>query len=532
MRKAKANFVFLGVVVLLLIIGMGYAGAQFPPPTTEEPTPTPLPTTTPAPTLPAPTPVPTTPGPMPVPTLPSPTPLPISIEELEKMLKEKGLLFIERDVEGAAFVLPESLEDEVAGYRETIPEGLPSNAFLLVTKDKLWLVLTAEEVHKGYATVRGFELRNSIQVKGKEVSVILAKEVSIETDGIPATVHEIRANPSEYRLKLVHIDATLRLGTVLLDPDEDPHITLPIRVGYLVENPITVGEVVQDIKESGKALVQNPKKEEIARLLRESQRERLSIFDFEDGYWTDGEAEVDAIVLHPEELLSLLDLLEEPAKDLLLDENATLYSVKQRLEVVELSNISETYRRSDELRGKIVGFEAYGIGKSVSVQEFLEHSTACGEDEFPVKKACVNLVPDVLLEGMVAWEGIPTSREEILIAVGASSLHQDSPEEDIRGRFRYVGKLLSTREVEGSLPEGLALMVVGKEKTGELDPEELRGEAEALVDEKLEEAKSLVMYEAEEGREVEAEEEEKGIITQVARKISNIIKGILSIFGF
>ncbi len=236
----------------------------------------------------------------------------------------------------------------------------------------------------------------------------------------------------------------------------------------------------------------------------------------------------------PKNFLKLEIYVEESSRDLLPTENTTLYSIKQNLEVIELSDISEVHKRSENLRGKIVVFEAYGVGKSVSVQESLEHSTSCGEDEFPIKDVCVNLVADVLLDGIVAWEGIPTSKEDLLLVIGASSFHQDRPEEDIIGRFRYTGKVLSTKEIEESLPEGLALMIVDREKIGEFNPENLSGEAEELINENRKEVESLVSYGNKSIDEPETTPEEEGgggTIAQITESISRIIQGILGIFG-
>ena len=57
----------------------------------------------------------------------------------------------------------------------------------------------------------------SIGLKDISVTVVVAKSVTFEKEGVPATISEIFANPDSYKFKLVKVSANRRQVLILYD---------------------------------------------------------------------------------------------------------------------------------------------------------------------------------------------------------------------------------------------------------------------------------------------------------------------------
>lgn len=84
---------------------------------------------------------------------------------------------------GAAFSIPQSLEDEVEQYREQVGGALAPQAFVLATESDLYLVFTQTEPKTGEVTVRGKSLKSDVTASGMTFGVITSSEVEFETRG-------------------------------------------------------------------------------------------------------------------------------------------------------------------------------------------------------------------------------------------------------------------------------------------------------------------------------------------------------------
>ena len=375
---------------------------------------------------------------------------------------------------GAAFSIPETIKDDVSNFAVTIsaeiqnllPVPVPTTGFLLVNKENLSLVL-AQESDKGLASVEGWAITPEITLGGFDLSVIVAKSVSFTKEGTPASIGVIIANPEYYELELVKIDATRRHVSILYDPDDGSGIKFPVTAGYLVENPVSAPELVKAAIRRGKELLLNSGRDIVQGILIKEQT-RLPVFDFETDYWIDSPAVTNGIVLLPgSRILRLLENVVPEAGELIQVEAnlPVLYDVKTDLKSEPVSSVQEIKQSPDVYRDKVVELTVYGYQGTISIQEYIEAATG-GE---------VKILIDVRLEGMITWNtlSVPPEREELLIAAGASSVEQDTVFETQLAEFRLVGRVVSTKTIDESLPEALALIIFEEEKLRDVTLEEL-----------------------------------------------------------
>jgi len=375
-------------------------------------------------------------------------------------------------ISGASFAVPETLKDEVSSYRRSIPEdvlkllpiGVPTESFILATPEDLYLVF-ADRSDSGLAHVEGWRLPQGINLKGMNVTVVVARSVTFEKEGVPATVSEILANPDGYKFKLVKVSANRRQVSVLYDPDRPPYVVLPITIGYLVERPVKPLDVVKATLERAKDLALNLSEQVVKSLLQAEEKERLWLFNFNYEYWYDVPAVTNGIVIptdHP-----IFELIEKSmpvvGRFAHLEGRVVLYDVKTDILYEAVSSVRELKTNYDKYVGKVVRLAVNCYGGCISVQEVLREYA--GKD-VPI---------DVRLEGLVAWNevSIPPKREELLSVAGVSNLHQDKPFANVSGVFELIGKVVSTKQVSDSLPDDVALVICRAKKMGEVDFEKL-----------------------------------------------------------
>jgi len=302
---------------------------------------------------------------------------------------------------------------------------------------------------------------------GFDLGVIVAKSVSFTQEGTTASIGVIIANPEYYELELVKIDATRRHVSILYDPDDGSGIEFPVTAGYLVENPVSAPELVKAAIRRGKELLLNSGRDIVQGILIKEQT-RLPVFDFETDYWIDSPAVTNGIVLLPgSRILRLLENVVPEAGELIQVEAnlPVLYDVKTDLKSEPVSSVQEIKQSPDVYRDKVVELTVYGYQGTISIQEYIEAATG-GE---------VKILIDVRLEGMITWNtlSVPPEREELLIAAGASSVEQDTVFETQLAEFRLVGRVVSTKTIDESLPEALALIIFEEEKLRDVTLEEL-----------------------------------------------------------
>jgi len=388
-------------------------------------------------------------------------------------------------ISGASFAVPETLKDEASSYRASIPEdvlkllpiGLPSESFVLATPEGLYLVF-ANKSESGLAYVEGWRLPQSIGLKGISLSVVVAKCVAFEKEGAPTTIGEILASPGDYKFKLVKVSTNRRQISILYDPDEEPHVEFPMTIGCLVEKPIKPLNVVKAILEKAKDFALKPDEQLVEDLLQVEGEECLWLFNFNYEYWYDVPAVTNGIVIptdHPifELIERSLPVVERFTR---LGGKVILYDVKTDIPYEAVSSVRELVMNYDKYVGKVMRLAANCYGGYISVQEVIEENTPCGRDKVYVQNiGCVDVVVDVRLEGLIAWNkvSVPPRREELLLVLGVSSYHQDEQFVRTDGVFELVGKVISTRQISDSLPEGIAFLLCRAKKIGEIHFEKM-----------------------------------------------------------
>jgi hypothetical protein len=134
-------------------------------------------------------------------------------------------------VEGAAFTVPESLEDEVAAYRETVPRELEANASVVATEERLYVVFSRAEPTEGIATAEGVVLERNLTTENLTFGVVAATNVSFDTTGTEVGVRDVADDPGGYRLDLVRVDSHYRRVAALTDPDSGSNVTVATTSG-------------------------------------------------------------------------------------------------------------------------------------------------------------------------------------------------------------------------------------------------------------------------------------------------------------
>lgn len=388
-------------------------------------------------------------------------------------------------VNGAAFAVPRSLRDEVRSYREAAGQDLPANAFVLATRDELYVVFTQSTPKTGIATVEGAVLDRNLSSGNFTFGVIGATSASFDTKGTRASVEEVSRNSAEYRLELVRTTATYRRVSTLTDPDEGNNFTASVTAGVLVEDPRTAGSMFRNVGRTARSLSHDPDASEVDGAVIDPRKPHLHTVSFQTAFWTDAEATVDAIVLDPSSAAyRYVQTFDEAGVARAENGEPILYVVNEDFDPRSMDGVTEVKQRASSLDGDVVSFETRLFQQRISSQEVLEENSGCGKEKLQVKEACVNVAQDALIHGGVAWSGVPESRGDVLVVMGVSSIHQDEPQKLRKGRYRIVGEVVSTSRLNASLPEGSVLLVYELTRVGDIDYEQMAEESRAVIEQR------------------------------------------------
>ena len=387
------------------------------------------------------------------------------------------------EVEGAAFPVPDSLEEEVESYRSEAGVDLEAQAFVLATQDEVYVVFTSEEPQEGIASVSGIGVQRDLSAEDMSFGVIAANSVSFETTGTEAGVTEVTENPNDYRLDLVRISATHRQVSTLTDPDRGEDFTAAVTFGRLVENPRTAQSVLQNPGDKARALNENLQANSSGSVLADTERNHVGTVSFEQQMWTDTRATVDGIVLVPgSEARQYIETFGSGGVDYAEEGVPLVYVVNSELDPRPVDSIQEIKEQSSSLDGEVVSVEANLYQGRLSAQETLEHNTACGQDRIQVQSGCVNVPQDFLIHTGIAWNTGVDSRDDLIPILAASATHQDAPVENTTGSYRIVGEVVSTSRIDESLPEGSMLLVYELERTGDIEYRSLSGDLRQQIE--------------------------------------------------
>ena len=428
--------------------------------------------------------------------------------------------------EGAIFSIPESLRDdvdEIRGEISTILEqyGMPTYSLLLLTNEGYYLLFYKERPSIGCWKVEGVKIDRKFSLSNKEVTVGVATSISSKPAS-SISLDNLIENPRSYLYSCVNVKGYANKISILYDPDEYPEVELPITSGIISKSKLI--EIFKEISANARESI---KSRDIENIRKRYLASNAFLFaNFKTRFWTSSSEELEGIAIGKDDLEFLQGY--NISNVYLLDKAYLLYVYQEKFDVVEAEDVKDVLSRFSSLKGKVVSFKARGIGVKVSLQEFLEESTSCGEDYFPVDDECVNLIFDVMLHGFALFDEDAASTKDILLALGASSHHQDKPVESDVGvgklnvrEYEIVGKLVSGKEIDEKLPDAPILVIFEMRKIRDLTKDEIEEQIRNVIEAKV---KQLEDY-LKEGKEVSEElrKEVKEKASEIREKLNKIV---------
>jgi len=329
-----------------------------------------------------------------------------------------------------------------------------THAFVLVQEDRRILVFTDQEPRTGQATVQG-TLVQADRLPNLGTTVMFAESVEVSTKGEPVSLSEVRSNPGEYHSDLIRVTATHEQISGLVEPPEGQVVQyqstgqLTNTPSFQMDQPGNLGRWAS-LNLSDNELSQGADQEIDQRFSNDG----LATVDFRDGqFWSNAEATVDGVLLY--------------------DEGSPALVVADRsYSGAELESTQALQKRGDELEGEIVTVESTLVGAQISTQETLIKVAQCAPDSVTVPMSpplCVPVPTDTVVHAGVLVNGVPDDTTDMVAYAGLSNHHQNQPATQRRGTYRVTGRLISTQQLSGDLPEGYALLVYQMEKTGSLN---------------------------------------------------------------
>ena len=364
-------------------------------------------------------------------------------------------------VEGAVFVAPESLQNQVDDFRETIPTDTDrvSHAFVLATSDGLYLVLTDEEPEEGYASIEGTEVGST------EISLAESSNSDLELKPIRATEVEYRnpskasveavyKDPGDYRREYVEFTANHR--SIALDDEQSDYKTT---TGLLVDDPIRPEHLFGTVGERSYATLSELNGDTVGSVLGDRSRPHVvtTAYGTDTEYWENTPVTMTGIVASPGTPAGEFIRSQHQYDTLPVDsETPILYVIEKQYDVqrVSVSDISENPTAYED---NTVRFESNLYMNTISSKRAIEST---GTKMPPV---------DTILHGGVAWEQLPESRDDLVGVIAASSLTQQQLSRDRAGTYEVTGEVVSTETIDGNLPQGTVLLAYDLEKTGSIE---------------------------------------------------------------
>jgi len=370
-------------------------------------------------------------------------------------------------VQGSAFSPPE-IEKLVSEALSMIPPSLlqrlslpePSTGFILAEKDSLSLILS-DKSGEGFARVKGFMLKSSLNFRGIKLAIILAQEVSITTDGEYTEINDILLNPEAYELKLVRVIGVANQLPVIYDPDDHSNTVRPILIGCLSEEPLKSQLFeMKSVIRNAKNIIKAP-----FEMFSQLSMECLPYIGYNKyGFLLRNAKDtiINGIVILPgSSILSLLSKIS-PLADIFIMGKPFIYLIKEEFPKGDPATVTSIKENPELFLGKLVELTVNAIGGRISVQETLKEVEG---EQVPV---------DILLQGFVSWDGdlIPT-RKNIILLLGASNHHQDTVYLRINGSFKVLGEVVPAFQIDESLSDKVIIEIYHIQKLDNINLQEM-----------------------------------------------------------
>lgn len=370
-------------------------------------------------------------------------------------------------VEGASIPLREPSEqnylnqsDEIA-KKFGIDAQMYTNAFFLAQDGTNYLVFSKESEKVARATVTGVTLSPS-ELEGNDFGVIFASDVKYDTDGKPVSLSKLRENPEQYRYQLVQVKAPYRSLAIAADASSHTRQDSFGLLGasqspFTLSNPGQIGRWavlnVSNSKYGG-----TPSKELKSQL--GPRNGGVAVQALGPRFSVNATATVDAIVMTDGFSGGVTPYTSSPG--LLVSDVS--------FPATQIDSVSEIHKQGAELEGEVVTTTVQGVGTRTSSKEFLLSAAQCAPDSVsvPVAPGCVPVVTDTVTHAGVLYTQTPTSTDEVVGFIGLSNHKQETVTKPIHGTYQVTGRVVTTSQVDSSLPDGYAIIIYDMERKGDL----------------------------------------------------------------
>lgn len=335
------------------------------------------------------------------------------------------------------------------------PVSSRDNVFLFAEPNATYVVFTDQDPKNGLAEVRGTVISDIwVETYPDAEGVIFADEVAFTTEGTPVEYTELTENPEEHHLDLVEVSANLTQLSYRVDVGEST--IAKIRTGGGVHQERLYKNWLLPPGQTGRWAALNLSNSSLSTGQRNEYLQDSSyirVRDWSDErYWVNDPATVTGIFFNSEGGYSY-----------------QLYLVDTAYDARDIEEPQQIATSESDLEGEIVTFEADVIGSRISSKKALLQVARCAPDSIanPIL-GCTPIFVDTTIHTGVAFDGTPESLEDILVFAGVSNHGQDEAVVPEAGRYRLVGRVVPTDEIDPRLPEGQGLIIYKKERVGDL----------------------------------------------------------------
>lgn len=379
-------------------------------------------------------------------------------------------------VEGVTVQLDPEMEDDILDNAEAVAELLGidfgNEASILYLNGELWVAINDTPIETGYATIEGVTA-NSNDWDAIDLNVILVESVSVETEGSPVLLEDLREDPSAYHETLVRITDDYQQVSYVLELAEGQFTQQSATGGFATDNDLDLlppGQAGQwaamylsspEVGDEQEAELEDW----LGSLQPTVQNNRSHTF------WMDAKATIDAVVLATDEVV-------------------TLHVTDQSIHSTVVDDLESILTGSHD--GEIVTIQATAAELQLSIKQSLLAVAPCGPDSVNLGIGCMPILGDAVVHGGVLYDGISTDHSELLLYAGISNKLQNVAVDYRHEVVEVTGEVVSASEIDPAFEEQRALAVFDIEPVESVD-----GEVPNTVTEYQDELEDLVLQQAE-----------------------------------
>lgn len=373
----------------------------------------------------------------------------------------------ERTVEGLGLPLPAEIRQQYLQLlRETAQESgrpVPEDVMLVTHSDSgvTWLVGTEGDVEPGRVTARGTAFTPE-DLGTDNLGIMFASDTTVEQRGTRVSLDTFQEDPGAYAGELVRVSGTFAETSYLL---EQQGTVSKQSVGFIGEQkafPLLDTEPGRRARYSVFNISKSDSPEQAARvnvglsagLAVGGERNGTRAYG-DERFWKAGQTTVDIMVIS-----------SAPGDS---GSGPTLFPVQTQLQPDATVSPAELRENPAEYTGDVVAIEGSAVGASISAQETLVSVSKCAPDIIFIPglpEPCIPAVGDIALHsGAIATADSPSA---FVPYVGISNKHQNEAVQPERGRYRVVGRVVASSEIDPRLDAPVGVIVMERQRLGDL----------------------------------------------------------------